>query len=135
MGALNFYEIKSQKSQEYVKGIRKTSLVCLNHPELQFFLWIDENGTLKQVQFLFDENLIEWFQGKNELKANETNRKYNIYATKTGIQKGARTIHPTQNRSIIKKGLQIINTSQFPDSYNDLIRHNLLLPYIRVKSS
>ena len=131
MDAFSFYEIKSKKSQEFIKGVRKTSLVCLNHPEIQFFLWIDERGDLKQVQFLFEENLIEWFQGRKELQANETNRKYNILVTQKGIQKGARTIHPTQNKSIIKKGLQIINTSQFPALYDKLIRHNLLLPYIR----
>ena len=83
---------------------------------------------MKQLQFLFEENLLEWFEGKKGLTASETNRKEEIFNPKTGIQKGARTIHSSQDRTIIKRGLQIINAAKFPDSYDQKIRMNLLLP-------
>ncbi|MBU2514379.1 hypothetical protein KJ966_23835 [bacterium] len=135
MSLFSFYEIKSQKSLEFEKGLRKTSLVCLDHPDILLFLWLNEDSELKQVQFLFDENLIEWADGKKGLTAAETNRKTNDFPQKTGLQKGARTIHDSQDRTIIKRGLQIINASKFPDSYDQMIRHNLLFPFIKNKSA
>lgn len=131
MSLLSFYEIKSQKSKEFVNGIRKTSLVCLNHPEIHIFLWLDESEQLKQVQFVFDENLLEWTEGQKGLTAAETNRKSGHFSAKTGIHKGVRTIHNSQDRSILNKGLQIINTAQFPDHYAGLIRTKLLKPYLK----
>lgn len=116
-----------------MNGIRKTSLVCLNHPEIHFFLWLDEAEQLKQVQFIFDENLLEWAEGRKGLTASETNRKSDQFLNKTGIQKGVRTIHSSQDISIIKKGLQIINTAEFPNHYAGLIRTNLLQPYLKPK--
>jgi hypothetical protein len=130
MSLFNFYEIKSQKSSEFVKGVRKTSLACFNQPDLHLFLWLDQNENLKHLQFLFDENLLEWFDGQKGLLASETNRKDQVLTDKTGIQKGARTIHSTRDRTVIKRGLQIINAAKFPESYDHLIRMNLLLPYI-----
>ena len=133
MSLFSFYEIKSQKSQEYIKGLRKTSLVCLNHPEISLFLWLNEDSELKQVQFIFDENLIEWSDGVKGLKASETNRKSNNFPDRIGLQKGARTIQDSKDRTIIKRGLQIINASKFPEDYDRMIRYKLLLPYIKKK--
>lgn len=133
MSLFNFYEIKSQKSAEFVNGLRKTSLVCLDHPEIHFFLWLDEGGDLSQVQFLFDENLIEWNKKNNGLRAGETNRKYQISTNKTGTLKGARTIQSSNDVSIIKEGLQIINSAEFPGNYDQLIKNNLLFPYVKKK--
>ncbi len=130
MSLFNFYEIKSQKSSEFVNGVRKTSLACFNQPDLHLFLWLDKDENLKHLQFLFEENLLEWFDGQKGLLASETNRKDQYFTPKTGHQKGARTIHGTQDRSVIKRGLQIINAAKFPDSYDHLIRTKLLLPYI-----
>ncbi len=90
---------------------------------------------MKQVQFIFDENLIEWSKGKKGLTAAETNRKTNDFPQRAGLQKGARTIHDSQDRTIIKRGLQIINASEFPDFYDRMIRDNLLLPFIKKKSA
>lgn len=133
MSLFSFYEIKSQKSKEFVKGLRKTSLVCLNHPEIHLFLWLDEDSKLKQAQFLFDENLIEWNDGIKGLIASETNRKTNDFPQKTGMQKGARTVHNVKDLRIIKRGLQIINSAKFPDTYDQMIRLNLLLPFVKQK--
>lgn len=131
MTPFSFYEIKSQKSKEFVNGVRKTSLACLNHPEMHIFLWLDENETLKQAQFIFDENLLEWAEGQTGLTASETNRKAGQFSQRTGMQKGARTIHSSRDLSILKRGLQIINKAQFPESYAGMIRKKLLQPYLK----
>lgn len=131
MAPFNFYEIKSQKSKEFINGIRKTSLACLDHPEIHFFLWLDENEELKQAQFVFDENLLEWEEGRKGLVAMETNRKSDILLNKTGIQKGSRTVHSARDLSILKRGLQIIHKADFPDDYAGMIRSNMLQPYLK----
>ncbi len=135
MSLFSFYEIKSQKSKEFINGIRKTSLACLNHPEIHFFLWLDEDEKLKQVQFVFDENLLEWEEGRKGLIASETNRKTGHVSQKTGYQKGSRTIHTSRDISILKRGLQIIYTAELPDSYAAMIRTNILQPYIKPRNA
>ncbi len=134
MSPFSFYEIKTQKSKEFVNGVRKTSLACLNHPEIHFFLWLDEEEKLKQVQFVFDENLLEWEEGRKGLVASETNRKTGHVSRKSGSQKGSRTIHSSRDISILKKGLQIIHTAELPDDYDAMIRTNLLHPYLKQKN-
>ena len=134
MSPFSFYEIKSQKSKEFVNGVRKTSLACLNHPEIHFFLWLDEDEKLKQVQFVFDENLLEWEEGRKGVVASETNRKTGQVAQKSGYQKGARTIHSSRDISILKRGLQIIHKAELPEDYDSMIRTNLLKPYLKPRN-
>lgn len=121
----SFYEIKSQKSQELVNGLKKISLVCADHPEFHMFLWMDEKDELKHLQFLFDENLIEWFEDRKELIASETNRKTAGYPMHSGTRKGVRTIHAVKNHSIVEKGQRIVNAATFPETYESMIRHRL----------
>jgi hypothetical protein len=134
MHPFSFYEIKSQKSKEFINGVRKTSLACLNHPEIHFFLWLDEEEKLKQVQFVFNENLLEWEAGRKGVVAGETNRKAGNSSQKSGYQKGARTIHSSRDIAILKRGLQIILKAELPDGYDSMIRTNLLKPYLKPKN-
>ncbi len=117
----NFYEIKSQKSKEFVKGLRKVCLVCENRPDIHCFLWVNQEEKLQHLQFLFDENLIEWFEERKELITAQTNRK-DYTPFQTGVHKGVRTIQSVQNSSIMEEGLEILKSAQFPDQYGQLIR-------------
>jgi len=121
----NFYEIRSRKSQEFNNGVRQVSLVCADDPDLHCFLWIDQQQKLTHFQFLFNEKLIEWFSNKDGLIVSETNRRSGPTG-KTGVMKGVRTIHTVQDDSILQEGLEIINSSEFPNSYKDLIQTKLL---------
>ena len=119
-----FYEIKSIRSKEFVKGLRKVTLVCENRPDIHCFLWIDESEALKHMQFLFDEKLIEWFDDKKELITSHTNRRSQS-STKSGVQKGARTIHAIKDNSIMREGIGIISSASFPGDYKLMISHTL----------
>ena len=118
----NFYEIRSKKSEEFVKGVRKVSLVCENRPDIHCFLWIDQERKLKHVQFLFDEKLIEWIEGRKNIITSHTNRQM-ASNRKPGIHKGARTIHTVDDSRIMEEGLQIIKSAEFPENYEQQILH------------
>ena len=121
----NFYEIRSRKSQEFVRGVRQVSLVCSDDPDIHCFLWIDQQQELTHVQFLFNEKLIEWFANKQGLIVSETNRRMGT-VQKPGIMKGVRTIHEVKDNSILQEGLNIIKSADFPETYKDLIQTKLL---------
>lgn len=121
MSAYTFYEIKSQKSKEFVKGLRKVSLVCENRPDMHCFLWLNERDEPAHFQMLFNEKLVEWFEGREDLITSRTNR-HQFQTTKPGVHKGSRTIHTIQDDFILNEGLEIIQSATFPDNYDSIIR-------------
>jgi len=125
MGKYEFYEIKSKKSLEYNNGLRKISLVCGNYNDLHCFLWLNEDGELKQFQFLFDEKLIEWFSEKDRLCTSKTNRQGNE-TSQVGIHKGVRTIHSVEDLDLMKEGIEKIQQSIFPYKYNEMIKSKVV---------
>lgn len=120
-----FYEIKSQKSRMFIDGVRQVSLVCATHPEMNFFLWLDEEQKLKHLQFIFNERIIEWFADKKEITTSETNRRFPSASTKPGVTKGVRTIHAVKDDTILNEGLEIINNATLPGNYENLIKSTL----------
>ncbi|MCP4749748.1 MAG: hypothetical protein GY866_02555 [Proteobacteria bacterium] len=125
MDQYNFYEIKSKKSSIFVEGVRQVSLVCADYADFHFFLWLNESHELQHLQFLFNEKIIEWFAGKEELALSQTNRA-TTPPTKTGIHKGVRTIHGAQDDSILEEGRKIVEHSNFPTHYDKLIRNRIV---------
>lgn len=125
MEQYTFYEIKSKKSRMFVNGVRQVSLVCATHPEMNFFLWLDEQQQLKHLQFIFNERIIEWFEGKEQISTSETNRRFPSSSSKTGIMKGVRTIHAVEDDNILIEGRDIINNATLPGSYDALIKSTL----------
>jgi len=120
-----FYEIKSKKSRMFVNGVRQVSLACSTHPDINFFLWLDENQMLKHLQFIFNEQIIEWFADKEGISTSQTNRRFPSSSSKTGIMKGVRTIHAVEDGSILKEGVEIVQQATLPGSYDSMIKSKL----------
>lgn len=110
----------------FIDGVRQVSLVCATHPEMNFFLWFDEQQKLKHLQFLFNERIIEWFEGKEQISTSETNRRFPSASSKPGVMKGVRTIHAVEDDSILSEGLDIINNATLPGSYDAMIKSTLI---------
>ena len=109
----------------FVDGVRQVSLVCATHPEMNFFLWLDEQQKLKHLQFIFNEQIIEWFDGKDKVSTSQTNRRFPSVSSKPGIMKGVRTIHAVEDDSILDEGLSIINNATLPGGYDEMIKSKL----------
>jgi len=120
-----FYEIKSKKSRMFVDGVRQVSLVCSTHPDMNLFIWLDEKQRLKHLQFVFNEQIIEWFEGKDRITTSQTNRRFSSDPTKPGIMKGVRTIHEVDDDTILSEGLHIIHNAVLPGSYEAMIKSKL----------
>lgn len=109
----------------FVNGVRQVSLVCATDPDLNFFLWLDEKQKLKHLQFIFNERIIEWFDGKETISTSETNRRFPSTSTKPGVTKGVRTIHAVEDDSILTEGLTIIDNATLPGGYDAMIKSKL----------
>ena len=125
MATYRFYQIRSLKSQEYHNGLRQVTLNCENNPQIYCFIWINEAEEFEHIQFVFNENIIEWFKEQG-ISIGQTNRKMSAYSLKTGIHKGARTIHETQNADILEDGTNIIMDSEFPEDFQSAIQEKIL---------
>jgi len=121
MAIYRFYQIKSLKSQEYRNGLRQVTLNCENHPQIYCFVWINKTEEPEHIQFVFNENIIEWFKERG-ISIGQTNRKMYDYPAKSGIQKGSRTIHASYNTSIMDEGIDIIKDSEFPEDFQHTIQ-------------
>jgi len=106
--------------------LRKVTLNCENNPQIFCFIWIDKAEEFEHIQFAFDENIIEWFRGRGII-IGQTNRKTHDYPAKLGIHKGSRTIHASQNRSILEEGIDIIRDSEFPDDFQHSIQTKMTI--------
>ena len=126
MATYRFYQIRSLKSQEYHNGLRQVTLNCENNPQICCFIWINEAEEFEHIQFVFNENIIEWFKGRG-ITIGQTNRKMYDYPSKPGYQKGSRTIHATDNTSIMEEGIDIISDSEFPDDFQHTIQTKIAI--------
>ena len=125
MATYRFYQIKSQKSLEYQNGLRQITLNCESNPQIYCFVWINKAEEMEHIQFVFNENIIEWFKEQG-ISVGQTNRKMFAYSLKTGIHKGARTIHETQSDDILEDGTNIIMDSEFPEDFQSAIQEKIL---------
>jgi len=119
MTQYDFYEIKTLRSHEIIEGHRKTSYSCADHQEIFCFVWFDKDEKMTQLQLIFDEKIINW-EVERGLTVGETNRR-NQLSDKTGIHKGSRTIIEITDQKVKDEGLLIINNSNLPESYKDII--------------
>lgn len=121
----SFYQIKSKKSEEFHNGVRQVSLNCEDEPEIYIFIWINVAEEWEHIQFVFNENTIEWFKDRGTTFG-QTNRKMYDVPLKIGVQKGSRTIHNSNNFSIFEEGVDILNASEFPNEYQRSIQEKIV---------
>ena len=120
MALYNFYEIKSQKSTQYHEGVRQVSLACEGDGGIQLFFWVTAEEEVKHLQFLFDEQMLEWSPTQG-LITSVTNRR-GVLPLKQGWQKGSRTLIASQDPEILQRGRRIIEESSIPSPYGELLR-------------
>lgn len=114
-----FYEIKSQKSNEFINGVRQISLSSEIFDNIQCFLWVNGDGALQHLQLLYDEKILEWFADRGFVNG-ATNRLLNP-VEKIGLQKGVRTIHERSDDENLKQGIFLLENSFFPPPYHQLV--------------
>jgi len=123
MREVQFYEIKSKKSEEFINGVRQVTLSSVELPQINCFLWFGEIGEMKHFQIIFDEKLLEWHLERG-FSVSVTNRRSGIQE-KIGVSKGSRTIHAVEDNNILKEGLEIIKNSVFPEDYIKILKQTL----------
>jgi hypothetical protein len=124
VGPYQFIQTKSQLSTVYVEGVKKISLSCENHAEFDYFLWVNAEEKVVHLQFIFHENVLEWFEDRGIL-ISQTNRKDQLIAT-VGVHKGVRTLQGVQDSSILEEGRSLIRASVFPEPYGHWIQEKFL---------
>ena len=119
MSYCRFYLISSKKSKENINGIKKVILGSENRVDTFGFLWIDSEKNIIQIQFIFGELVLEWLSTKG-LIYSKTNRAIDT-PEGIGLQKGARVLHPTQNKNEIEFVLEEAKNSIYPVEWSEKI--------------
>tara|TARA_B100000579_G_C22679080_1_gene779405 strand:+ start:364 stop:735 length:372 start_codon:yes stop_codon:yes gene_type:complete len=119
MSYCRFYLISSKKSKENINGIKKVILGSENRVDTFGFLWIDSEKNIIQIQFIFGELVLEWLSTKG-LIYSKTNRAIDT-PEGIGFQKGARVLHPTQNKNEIEFVLEEAKNSIYPEEWSEKI--------------
>ncbi|MBC8258611.1 MAG: hypothetical protein H8E38_06310 [SAR324 cluster bacterium] len=119
MSSCRFYLIKTKKSEEVVQGLQQLSLGCENRKDAHGFLWIDATNNIRQIQLLFGEIVLEWFAGKG-LTFSRTNRDLEI-PEGIGFQKGARILHPLEDKTQMESVLAEARDAEFPAEWSERI--------------
>ena len=116
MSKCKFYLIHSKKSEEMVDGLHKITLWCENKADAQGFLWIDAESNIQHIQLLFGEIVIEWFARKG-IKCSRTNRDLEV-PEGIGYHKGARTLDPLDDTTLIGPVLEEVRNAEFPPEWS-----------------
>ena len=111
------YLIKSSKTEEWEKGVRKISFAC-DDPDIYAFVWVDPSERLIGIQIIFRERVLEWDKSSG-VSQGDTNREANTGAH--GYQKGARSIH-NQVHSIGQSDLALLKILLFPREWDSLVK-------------
>ena len=111
------YLIKSSKTEELEKGVRKISFAC-DDPDIYAFVWVDLSERLIGIQIIFRERVLEWDKSSG-VSQGDTNREANKEAH--GYQKGSRSIH-NQVYSIGQSDLALLKTLLFPGEWDSLVK-------------
>ncbi len=117
MPALEFYQVRSRKSEEWVNGLRQISLACDGHPDLHGFLWVDATGSLCYLQFLFDEQVLEW-EASQGFRCSWTNREAQSLF-EVGRNKGARTLGDGLEAAAVAPRLAQLQEALFPEEWQE----------------
>ena len=124
MPHLEFYIIRSSKSEQRVRGLRPIGLACDQQPDIHGFLWVDDQETLQQAQFLFDETVIEWRRGLGFSGAS-TNR-FGSVEQSFGRMKGARTMETAVRSQELEGWVKSLKAATFPEELGALLRQEML---------
>jgi hypothetical protein len=119
MSKCKFYLIRSKKSEEMVDGLQQIALGCENRADAHGFLWIDAENSIRQIQLLFGEVVLEWFPGKG-VKCSRTNRAIEV-PEGIGFHKGVRILHPLEDPAIIESVLKESRNADYPPEWSDKI--------------
>ena len=119
MSKCKFYLIRSKKSEEMVDGLQQIALGCENRADVHGFLWIDAENSIRQIQLLFGEVVLEWFPGKG-IKCSRTNRAIEV-PEGIGFHKGVRILHPLEDTAIIESVLKEARNADYPPEWSDKI--------------
>ena len=119
MNRCRFYIISSKKSKEDVKGIKKILLGSENRVDTYGFIWVSEKKKIWQIQFIFGELVLEWGPKKG-LRYSKTNRAIDT-PDGIGVQKGARVLHPIENKDDIKLILEEAKNASYPLEWSEKI--------------
>ena len=122
MSKCKFYLIRSKKSEEMVDGLHKITLWCENKADAHGFLWIDAGSNIQHIQLLFGEIVLEWFAGKG-IKCSRTNRDLEV-PEGIGYHKGARSLHPLEDTTLIEPVLEEVRNAEFPPEWSAKILEN-----------
>ena len=114
-----FYLIISKKSEEVVNSLKKYTLGCENRADAHGFFWIDDGDNIKQIQLIFGEVVIEWFDGK-WVKFSMTDRTMKL-SQEEGLPQGAHILHPLENETLSDKVLDEARNAKYPPEWADKI--------------
>lgn len=127
MESYKFYEIRSYKALMIVNGLRKRTLACVGQNQVYCFFWVNHEEAIKQIQFLFGNQIIEW-SAKKGLIAGMVHQ---ILQQDRRLEQ-ASISHPDRRLSLdpkqipleetLKQGLQLIENSNFPGKMGDLLQ-------------
>jgi len=119
MSKCKFYLIRSKKSEEMVDGLQQIDLGCENRADAHGFLRTDAENSIRQIQLLFGEVVLEWFPGKG-IKCSRTNRAIEV-PEGIGFHKGVRILHPLEDPAIIESVLKEARNADYPPEWSDKI--------------
>ena len=119
----SFYQISSKKNQQVEGGLTKRSLGCESSPDLFLFFWLDQDGVVQHMQFLFFERLFDW-RNKVGFTLYRTNR-LDQANQKVGYQKGARSLEEEENPEAEAQAREILETAQIPEPFGRMVKEIL----------
>ena len=99
-----------------VDGFQKIALGCENRADVHGFLWIDAENKIRQIQLLFGEIVLEWFDRKG-MKCCRTNRDLEV-PEGIGYQKAVRILPPLEDTPLIESGLEEVRNAEFPPEWS-----------------
>ena len=114
-----FYLIISKKSEEVVNGLKKHTLGCENRADAHGFFWIDDRDNIQQIQLIFGEIVLEWFEGK-WVRFSMTNRAIEV-SQEVGLHQGAHILHPLESNILSDTVLDEARNAEYPPEWLDKI--------------
>lgn len=123
---LSFYRIRSSRgtpsSRAGEEALVRESYGCRERSDCTLFLWRDEGGEARMLQFLFGERFVEWFDGRAWI-AGDTNRSGRSDGA-PGHGKGVRTLHGHRagaDDAILAEGLALLAGAELPEELRTVL--------------
>jgi len=119
MRKYKFYLIISKKSEEIINGLKKYTLGCENRADSHGFFWTDNAENIKQIQLIFGETVIEWFEGK-WIEFSMTNRSVKALQVHDSPN-GSRILHPVDSNNPTESILDKARNAEYPMEWDEKI--------------